>query len=110
MPHTPDIPLRESERLLKHGVASHRRGWETVGGRLYLTDRRLMFQPHLFNLQIEEWCVGLTEVEEVRAFLTLGFIPNGLSVVTSDGEERFLVRDRHGWVKTIWQAVRHTDG
>lgn len=90
-------------------MASHRRGWETVGGCLYLTDRRLLFHPHSLNVQIEGWSVGLVEIEDVRECLTLGIIPNGLSVVTLEGDERFLVWDRRGWEKEVWQAIHDAE-
>src|SRR6266540_4292141 len=42
--------LNEGERLLKHGLANHYRGMVNVGGWLYLTDRRLLFQPASGNI------------------------------------------------------------
>lgn len=37
------IHLRPEETLLREGAANLQRGMETVGGRLFLTDRRLHF-------------------------------------------------------------------
>jgi uncharacterized membrane protein len=43
-------PCVPGERLLKHGPANHALRGEGVGGYLYLTDGRLLFESHGFNV------------------------------------------------------------
>ena len=43
--------LVSDETITKDGAASLQRGVETVGGKLYLTDQRLIFEPQRINIQ-----------------------------------------------------------
>jgi GRAM domain len=45
------MPLLSGEQLIKEGFSNLQRGWEALGGRLYLTDQRLIFGSHPFNIQ-----------------------------------------------------------
>lgn len=47
------MPLLSGEQLIKEGFANLQRGWEALGGRLYLTNQRLIFESHPFNIQRE---------------------------------------------------------
>jgi hypothetical protein len=101
---TQEDPCQDGERLLKQGPANHFRGWEGVGGWLYLTDRRLLFRPHRFNVQRHELSVPLTKVVGAAACATAWVIPNGLRVTTAQGAEQFVVEGRRGWAEAINQA------
>ena len=50
--------LRPNERIVKEGPANLQKNIETVGGKLRVTDQRLIFEAHKFNYQ-----GGATEVE-----------------------------------------------
>ena len=98
-------PCREGERILKEGPASYFRGPEGVGGWLYLTDQRLLFRPHLFNFQRRELSIPLKEIiVQAQPSMTLGFIPNGLRVLTHDGVQRFVVSAAKVWAGEINHA------
>jgi len=101
-----DHPSFEGETLLKHGPANHFVGIEGVGGWLYLTDKRLHFRPHSLNIQKHEWTAMLTAVASAEASRTLGIIPNGLRVATTDGAERFVVDASRSWQTEIASAKR----
>ena len=45
------MPLLSGEQLIKEGFANLQRGWEALGDRLYLTNQRLIFESHPFNIQ-----------------------------------------------------------
>ena len=94
-------PALEGERIRKQGPANHFRGWEGVGGWLYLTDKRLLFRSHGFNVQRHELSMPLAEVADVQACSTAWVIPNGLRLVTEKGAERFVVEGRRDWVDQI---------
>src|SRR5262249_29335551 len=96
--------LSEGERLLKHGLANHYRGMVNVGGWLYLTDRRLLFQPAPGNFHKQDLSIPLTEVTDVEACMTLGIIPNGLRVKTTATTERFVLWGRRAWQEEILRA------
>lgn len=102
---TPDpSPLWDGERVLKQGHANLVRGWLTIGGWLFLTDQRLLFLPHGLHLRREPVSISLLDVLAVRPAMTLGIIPNGLHLVASGGDQRFLVFDRGSWLAEIRHA------
>jgi hypothetical protein len=47
----PEVELLADEKLVLEGGASHFRGVEAVGGKLILTNKRLIFRSHHFNIQ-----------------------------------------------------------
>lgn len=60
--------LRPGERIVWEAKANrYQSKLRAVGGRLYLTDRRLVFARHEFDASIggEEWSAPLTEIEGV---------------------------------------------
>jgi hypothetical protein len=91
-------PTVPGEHVIFHSPANHFRGGEGVGGWLVLTDNRLLFRPHKFNVQTGDWSVSLDEVQRLEPRPTAWVIPNGLLAVTDHGEERFVVEERARWV------------
>lgn len=102
---TREAPGLEGEQLLKQGPANHFRGGESVGGWLYLTDKRLLFRSHRFNVQNHELSIPLAEIVEVQTCSTAWVVPNGLRVVTVQVAERFVVEGRRSWLQEISQAI-----
>lgn len=102
-----NTPLLPGEQPIKEGAANLQRGLETVGGRLFLTSHRLVFEPHAVNIQTRVATVELANVQSTRACWTklLGLIPllpNSLAVYTKDGTEfRFVLFGRHAWSAAI---------
>ena len=99
--------LKQNERVIKQGAANLQKGFETVGGKLYLTNQRLVFEAHQINVQGGITEIELSEVQSTQKCWTkfLGFIPlipNSLAVNTKDGEEyRFVVFGRGAWAAAI---------
>lgn len=54
--------LRYDENLIRDGAANLQRGIETVGGWLYLTTRRLVFEAHALNVQSGATVIPLRDV------------------------------------------------
>jgi hypothetical protein len=101
MPDTKPL-LSDGEEVVWEGPANHFRGLEAVGGRLVLTNERLLFASHPFNVQTHEWAVSRTDVLDAGPVSTLGVVPNGLLVTTRSGDaERFVVSDREEWTRRI---------
>jgi hypothetical protein len=101
------IDLHPNEKLVREGGANLQRGVEAVGGRLFLTDQRLFFHSHSFNVQTGATEIPLSEIKgmELRWTKFLGAIPvfpNTLAVMTAGGEEhRFVVYGRKRWAAAI---------
>ncbi len=99
--------LLPNEHVIKEGAANLQRGLETVGGRLFLTSHRLVFEAHALNFQSSAVAVELERVQSTRACWTkfLGLIPllpNSLAVYTKEGVEfRFVLFGRHAWDAAI---------
>ena len=99
-------PFDEDETVLREGLANHFKGIEGVGGKLYLTGRRLRFISHKLNIQRHDESYPLSHVSSVKATRTLGIIPNGLVVCSQDGQrERFVVYQHRDWEEAIQRAV-----
>lgn len=100
-----DSPCEEGEALVTQGPALHFRNWEAVGGWLYLTDRRLIFRAHGFNVQDPELTIPLEEIREVKNCWMAWILPDGLRIVTVNGTESFVVQGRHVWNEEINRAT-----
>jgi hypothetical protein len=96
------IEMQNGEELIKEGGANHFKGIEGVGGKLVLTDKRLVFKSHKINIQNHETDFDIRQIEKVQATRTLGMLNNGLilGLINSD-EHRFVVDDPLDWVKEI---------
>jgi hypothetical protein len=104
--------LLPGEAPIRHGGANLQRGIETVGGHLYLTTQRLVFESHAFNVQTGTTALALDEIGSIELCWTkfLGLIPlvpNSLAVTTVSGtEHRFVLWGRGAWRDAIAAAQR----
>ena len=102
-----NLELGNSENLVKQGSANHWQGWEAVGGRLFLTDQRLVFKSHRFNLQKHQTSIGLEEIAFIKPSNIFLVVPNGMSVFLKNGnKEEFVVWNRKDWIDKIGQIRR----
>ena len=103
--------LSSNETITRSGVASLQRGAETVGGKLYLTSHRLIFESHSFNIQTGATIISLAEISQTATcwtkFLNLfPIVPNSLAVLTSSGEKRFVLFGRKKWKLAIDRQMK----
>jgi hypothetical protein len=61
------LELEDGEVVHYRTKANHMLGNEARGGELLITDRRLAFKPHRFNVQLDNWSAPLWAVHGVRA-------------------------------------------
>lgn len=107
-----DTELGQDEQPIKEGRANLMRGPEAVGGKLYLTNQRLIFESHALNVQRGAEQVPLADVVEVgkvwtRVFGVLPLVPNSLAVTDGEGVvRRFVLNGRSGWATAIEAARR----
>ena len=96
-----------NEVLVKEGAANLQRGIESVGGRLYLTNDRLIFESHGFNIQRGTVIIPLANVVQTKLTRTkfLNLIPtfsNSLAIVTKVGDQyKFVLFNRSEWKNII---------
>jgi hypothetical protein len=94
------------ETVLFETPANHLKGIKGAGGKLYVTDRRLLFKPHKLNVENHVFELGLTEIKNVSRYKTLGFVDNGLSIATIDNTtERFVVEQVDQWIKHLEEKL-----
>lgn len=91
------------EKLIMKVSANLFRGIEGVGGKLKITDKRLHFMSHSFNIQTGETEIPLGEIAEVTKVNTLGLVPNGLLIKLKNGKSyQFVVNQRN----TVYDLVK----
>ncbi|WP_368505159.1 hypothetical protein AB3N04_05810 [Alkalihalophilus sp. As8PL] len=91
-----------TEEYEYEGKANLFKGFESTGGKLYLTKRALIHRPHKGNFQRGETIIALKEISDVTTRNTLLLVPNGLLVTSTDGETyKLVVEKRETWVEKI---------
>lgn len=96
------IDTEADETILFDTGANHFKGAEGVGGKLYLTNKRLVFRSHKFNIQNHELSINLPDIDKVDRYKTLGLMNNGLSVTTIDNKtEKFVVQQIDEWLNQL---------
>ena len=99
--------LEAGESIIRKSPANHQRGVEAVGGKLYLTQQRLIFEAHAFNFQTGATVIPLPSITDLRKDWTLLFgaipvFPNCLVVSSQAGEDnRFTLYRRTPWIEDI---------
>jgi len=80
---------------------------ETVGGKLYLTNQRLIFEAHVINVQRGPLEIELPDIRSTQKCWTkfLGFLPilpNSFAVYTADPAKYcFMLFGRSSWSTDI---------
>lgn len=99
--------LLENEHILKEGSANYfNRGnglfiGQSAGGKLYLTNQRLLFEGHGFNVGREAVVVYLKDIISCST----GF-PNTLTLLTERNEEfKFAVNGKKDWYNKIRELM-----
>jgi hypothetical protein len=104
--------LRDGEEIIKNGAANMQKNIETVGGKLYLTNERLVFEAHKINIQsgsseIEISNIQSTEPSWTKFLGLLPIFPNSLSVYTKQGKEsRYVLFGRSAWAAAITASIQ----
>ena len=100
------IELNSSESIIIEGGANHFKGKEGVGGKLVLTDQRLIFKSHKFNAQNHELALTLNEIKGISETKTLGILNNGLTIeLITNESHRFIVDVPAVWVNEIESRI-----
>jgi hypothetical protein len=77
--------LKENESIVFEGLANlFRNKYIAVGGKVFLTEKRLIFNSHKYNFQNGETSISRGDIAELTKRKTMGLIDNGLRVTTKD--------------------------
>lgn len=97
------------ELILAEKPANLFRGLEGVGGKLKVTNYRLIFTPHALNIQSEPEEILISNIASVRPHNLMGFIPNQMILTLVSGEERrFVVWGRQRLIELIERSMMVT--
>lgn len=100
---TQNRPLREDEKPVKEGPANH----QGNGGWIYLTDSRLVYVSHKFNLNDHELSIPLSDIAAVEKGRSLGVIPNQLLLNLKNGKtEKFVVQGVKRWIDQMQSLLK----
>lgn len=95
-----------NEIIVKEGPANATRGMEGVGGKLYLTNQRLIFESHAINFQTGTTEINITDITEsgigrTMLFKLFRFTPNMFYVVSNGQRFEFTVYGRKKWKEAL---------
>jgi ATP-dependent Zn protease len=80
--------------------------FDWAGGKLLLTEYRLLFKPYSLNLRNKEESIQLKDIESIEAKYS-DFISNKVTVLLNDGSTKeFRVPGRSDWIKVLEKAIR----
>ena len=96
------IETLPDENIVFQTPANHIKGLESVGGKLYLTNKRLVFKSHHWNIQNHELSINLTEIAHIDRYNVFGVIKNGLKVSLKNNQaDKFVVEKTEEWVNLL---------
>lgn len=98
---TTAIEPEPGENILFETGANHFKGSEAVGGRLYLTEKRLIFQSHKLNIQNHQLSIPLSEIQTVDRYKSMGIANNGIKITTGSRTEKFVVEKPKQWFEKL---------
>jgi hypothetical protein len=97
-----EVQIGQDEIVVREAGANYFRGVEGVGGKLVLTNRRLIFKSHKSNIQNHQWDFDLSQIEKIDAARTWNLFKNGLMVLLAGNEtHKFVVAEPDEWANVI---------
>jgi hypothetical protein len=103
------IALYDNESLIKEGGANHFKKNEGVGGKLALTNKRLIFKSHNLNLQNHESEFNLDQIAHIEMGKTFNVMRNVLRVQIDNSEKhKFIVDEADLWMAAIIEQKNAT--
>ncbi len=107
-----ELTLRQNERFLMSGTANKLETNGSKGGKLFLTDQRIVFQAHAFNFGSKFYEYDLSDIQTqgntVNIETTSNLISFSITFYTKSGEKlSFVVKrsEKDEWIKQIAKAV-----
>jgi hypothetical protein len=96
--------MNPNEVVIKACDSKHYGDKPTRKGKLVLTNQRLFFWPSEAEKNLSLLEIWPKDISELHFFNTLFLIPNGLNVITKDGNSNmFKVKERNHWSRMINQ-------
>lgn len=95
--------LFENENIISEGKANlFRNWWIATGGKIFLTNKRLIFNAHKYNFQKGETSIELQDISSIQERKTANLVDNGLRIETTDNSRYdFVVNHRSQWIERL---------
>jgi hypothetical protein len=101
----PELELNEEIEI--EGPANLFRGIEGVGGKIFLTNKKLIFKSHKINIQKGQTDIEYSTIKEIAKRKTAKLIDNGIRIITDNGKEfNFVVNERDLWFEKISERIK----
>ena len=101
------MELANDEIIIRKGTATYLVPFEGVGGKLFLTNQRLFFEPHSFNFQRNDRTIRLEDIVAIEAKHSDFFSRNLNIYLINKSVEEFIVYRRKVWVSEIEKAIKN---
>jgi hypothetical protein len=96
------LVLQPNEMIIRAGNSNLRHLDQQVQGKLIVTNQRIYFKSLTENHRSCDREITPAEISDLMFFNTLWLIPNGMNIVTKNGDEiQFTVKNRTEWAKLI---------
>jgi hypothetical protein len=100
--------LTQNEEIEIEGPANIFRGIEGVGGKLFLTNKKVIFKSHKLNIQKGQTDINYENIAELIKRKTAKLIENAIRIKTNDGKEfDFVVNEREKWIEKLNEKITH---
>lgn len=99
--------LTENEEIENEGPANLFRGMEAVGGKLILTNKKIIFKSHKLNIQNGQTHIDYRDIENITEQKTAKLIDNGIRIKTKDRKDYdFVVNEREKWIDKLNEKLK----
>lgn len=88
-------PVGDEVMIFEAGV-THIKKWEGVGGKLFLTSKKLIFRPHKLNVQKDQKKYELSKLSEIEILHE-----KRIRFEYEGNIEKFIVDEPQKWVKLL---------
>lgn len=88
------VDIDADEEIKFQTPANFTSGQEPVSGKLFLTNKRLIFRNHKHDKNVLQFSIDLIDIDKVDTFKTLKLFENGLSIHTTSNETHKFIVDR----------------
>jgi len=103
--------LKDGERLLYENSANLLRKFKAIGGKLMVTDQRVIFETDALDLETGLISVTYKKIKKVKSVNTLMVIPNGIELeLKSRDKFRFAVWKRKELLELINKKISGKKG
>ena len=100
----PELELNEEIEI--EGPANLFRGIEGVGGKIFLTNKKLIFKSHKINIQKGQTDIDYAIIKGLVKRKTAKLIKNGIRIISQKGKEYdFVVNEGDLWFEKITERM-----